>query len=30
MRGKYESKVGGISMGVGPLNNGQVVVFLID
>jgi hypothetical protein len=25
MRGEYESKVGGISMGVAPLNNIQVV-----
>jgi hypothetical protein len=30
MHGKYESKVDGMSMGVGPLNNSQVLVFLID
>jgi hypothetical protein len=30
MRGEYESKVGGMSMGVGRLNNNQVVVSLTD
>jgi hypothetical protein len=30
MHGKYESKVDGMSIGVGLLNNSQVLVFLID
>jgi hypothetical protein len=30
MRSEYESKVGGMSMGVGHLNNNQVVVSLTD
>jgi hypothetical protein len=30
MQGEYESKVGGMSMGVDPLNNIQVVVSLTD
>jgi hypothetical protein len=30
MRGEYKSKVGGMSMEVGRLNNNQVVVSLID
>jgi hypothetical protein len=28
--GEYESKVGGMSMGVGPFNNSQMVVSLTN
>jgi hypothetical protein len=30
MRGEYECKVGDMSIGVGHLNNNQVVVSLVD
>jgi hypothetical protein len=30
MHGEHESKVGCMSMGVGHLNNNQVVVYLTD